>query len=194
MYFFAKTPLLHTALIILVGVIGLVVLVNVAPYRLERIRVFLNPEIDPMGIGYQIKQSLITVGSGEVFGLGFGMSQQKFGLLPHPISDSIFAILAEETGFVGSVFLILLFVLFLWRGFKIGKESKDKFSQLVALGIVSWIFIQALVNMGSMINLSPLTGIPLPFVSYGGTALSTELAAVGILLNISKNRAELIKL
>lgn len=186
MYFFAETPLWH---IVLVGMIVLCVFflfVQLAPYRLERILVFLNPEKDPLGSGYQIKQALIAVGSGKIFGLGLGMSKQKFGLLPHPISDSIFAILAEETGFLGSLILILLFLLFLWQGYKIGKESKDIFSKLTALGITSWILIQALVNIGSMIGVLPLTGIPLPFISYGGSALITELVGIGILLNISK--------
>ena len=186
MYFFAETPLWH---IVLVGMIVLCVfflLVQLSPYRLERILVFLNPEKDPLGSSYQIEQALIAVGSGKIFGLGLGMSKQKFGLLPHPISDSIFAILAEETGFLGSLILILLFLLFLWRGYKIGRESKDIFSKLTALGITSWILIQALVNIGSMIGVLPLTGIPLPFISYGGSALITELVGIGVLLNISK--------
>ena len=186
-YFFAKTPLWHTLLIGVLGIASLFALINFASYRSERISVFLNPEIDPMGIGYQIKQSLIAVGSGGTWGLGFGMSQQKFGLLPHPISDSIFAILAEEAGMVGASILIFLFLLFLWRGYRIGKRSQNMFSRLTALGITSWILIQAFINIGSMIGILPLTGIPLPFISYGGSALITELGAVGILLNISRS-------
>jgi cell division protein FtsW len=186
MYFFANTPFWHTLFIVIMGIAILFVSVKVAPYRLERIAVFFNPKIDPMGISYQLKQALIAVGSGKIFGVGLGMSQQKFGILPHPMSDSIFAILAEEMGFLGSVFLISLFLLFLWRGFKIGKESSDMFSQLTALGITSWILIQVFISISSMIGLTPMTGIPLPFISYGGSALITELAAVGILLNISK--------
>lgn len=186
MYFFAETPLWHIVLVGIVVLCGFFLLVQLEPYRLERILVFLNPEKDPLGSGYQIKQALIAVGSGKIFGLGLGMSKQKLGLLPHPISDSIFAILAEETGFLGSLILILGFLLFLWRGYKIGKESKDIFSKLTALGITSWILIQTLVNVGSMIGVLPLTGIPLPFISYGGSALITELVGVGVLLNISK--------
>jgi cell division protein FtsW len=186
MYFFAETPLWHIVLVGMFVLCGFFILIQLAPYRLERILVFLNPEKDPLGSGYQIKQALIAVGSGRIFGLGLGMSKQKFGLLPHPISDSIFAILAEETGFLGSLALILLFLLFLWRGYKIGKQGKDIFSKLTALGITSWILIQALVNIGSMIGVSPLTGIPLPFISYGGSALLAELIGIGILLNISK--------
>ncbi|XOA43121.1 MAG: putative lipid II flippase FtsW [Candidatus Nealsonbacteria bacterium] len=186
MYFFAETPIWHIVLIGIIGIFGFFIFIKLTPYRLDRILVFLNPETDPMGIGYQIEQSLIAVGSGKIFGLALGMSQQKFGLLPHPISDSIFAILAEETGFVGSSILIFLFLLFLWRGYKIGKESKNMFSKLTTLGITSWILIQTFVNIGSMLGILPLIGIPLPFISYGGSALIVELAGVGILLNISR--------
>ncbi|MCP6719378.1 MAG: putative lipid II flippase FtsW [Patescibacteria group bacterium] len=186
LYFFAETPLSHTVFTILLFIIGLFIFINFTTYRSDRISVFLNPETDPLGIGYQIEQSKIAVGSGSIYGLGPGMSQQKLGLLPHPISDSIFAILAEETGFLGSTVLILLFLLFLWRGYKIGKESTNTFSRLTALGITSWILIQAFINIGAMIGILPLTGIPLPFISHGGSALVAELAAVGVLINISK--------
>lgn len=186
-YFSTRTPLWHTALVILMGIGGLLTLIKLAPYRMNRILVFLNPEIDPMGIGYQIKQVLIAVGSGGIFGSGLGMSVQKFGFIPHPMSDSIFAIFAEETGFMGSLILIILFLMFAFQGFRISKNSTDKFSQLSALGITSWLVIQGFMNISSMIGIIPLTGIPLPFISYGGTALITELIGVGILLNISKS-------
>ena len=186
MYFGAGTPLWHTAIIISIG-IGLVfALIRIAPYRLSRFLVFINPEIDPLGIGYQIKQALIAVGSGGIFGLGLGLSRQKFGFLPQSIGDSIFAIFAEEGGFIGATILVLLFLIFIWRGLKISKAAEDKFSQLAALGIVSWIGLQAFVNMGAMIGILPLTGIPLPFVSYGGSHLAAELIGIGLLLNISK--------
>ncbi|MBZ9571945.1 cell division protein FtsW [Patescibacteria group bacterium] len=184
-YFLAGTPLWHSILMILVMIAGLLVLIKIAPYRAERLSVFFNPEIDPMGMGYQIKQALITVGSGGITGLGLGMS--KAGFLPRSMSDSIFAIFAEETGFIGSLILISLFLIFFWRGFKIAKEAQDKFSQLAALGISSWIIIQAFVNIGSMVGILPLTGIPLPFISYGGSHLISELIGVGVLLNISKH-------
>lgn len=187
MYFLANTPLWHSILIILIGAGGLFTLIKLAPYRAARLLVFFEPGTDPMGIGYQLKQALIAIGSGGIFGLGLGMSGQRLGFLPQSISDSIFAIMAEETGFIGSLILISLFLIFLWRGFKIGKKGGDKFSQLAAIGISSWIVIQAFVNVGSMIGILPLTGIPLPFISYGGSALVTELIGVGILLNISKN-------
>jgi len=187
MYFLANTPLWQSILIILIGGGGFLGLIKIAPYRFSRLMVFLNPELDPLGIGYQIKQALITVGSGRIFGQGLGLSQQRFGLLPQSISDSIFAVFAQETGFIGSLILIFLFLIFLWRGFKIGKEASEKFSKLTSFGITSWILIQAFLNIGSMIGVLPLTGIPLPFISYGGSALVAELVGVGILLNISKN-------
>lgn len=186
MYFVNHTPFFHTLLIFFSGTVGLFILAKIAPYRAQRLLVFFNQEIDPMGMGYQLKQSLIAIGSGGLTGAGLGMSIQKFGFLPQPISDSIFAVFSEETGFLGSFFLIVLFLLFLGRGVKIAKEAKDRFSQLTALGITAWITIQAFVNIGAMLGLLPLTGIPLPFVSYGGSALIATLIGVGILLNISK--------
>jgi len=186
MYFLANTPLWHIIFIFLIGLGFFTTLIKIAPYRLERLLVFLNPGIDPMGMGFQIQQALIAVGSGGIFGAGLGMGVQKFGFLPAVISDSIFAIFAEETGFIGSLVLIFLFLLFALQGFKIAKLSQDKFSQLTAYGITLWIIIQAFVNISSMIGVLPLTGIPLPFISHGGSALITTLVGVGILLNISK--------
>lgn len=187
MYFGAGMPLWHTAIIVSIGVGLVFILIRIAPYRLSRFLVFLNPEIDPLGMGYQTKQALIAVGSGGIFGLGLGLSRQKFGFLPQSIGDSIFAIFAEEVGFLGAFILILLFLVFIWQGFKTSKKAEDRFSQLVALGIVSWISLQAFINMGALIGILPLTGIPLPFVSYGGSHLIAELIGVGILLNISKH-------
>jgi len=186
MYFLAQTPIWHIILLVLMGVGGLFSLIKLESYRMARLAVFLKPDIDPMGIGYQVKQSLIAIGSGGIFGLGLGMSRQKFGFLPQPMSDTIFAVFLEEIGFIGAVILISLFLVFAWRGFKIAKSAPDKFSQMTALGISLWITIQAFVNMGSMIGVLPLTGIPLPLISYGGSHLIIELIGVGILLNISR--------
>jgi cell division protein FtsW len=119
--------------------------------------------------------------------MGLGLSQQKFGILPQSFSDSIFAIFAEETGFLGSLFLIFLYLMFFWRSFKIGKKEKNGFKKNLAFGISFWICFQAFVNIGSLIKILPLSGIPLPFLSYGGSHLIFEMAAVGILLNISKS-------
>jgi cell division protein FtsW len=185
-YFAAGNPIWHSLFMVLGGVLIGTLLIKLEPYRMNRILAFLNPENYPTSIGYQIKQALIAVGSGGIFGRGLGMSKQKFGFLPQSISDSIFAIFAEETGFAGCTTLIFLFLLFFWRGFKIAKEAKDEFSKLLAFGITSWIAIQTLINVSSMIRLLPLMGVPLPFVSYGGSALVSELIGVGFLLNISK--------
>jgi cell division protein FtsW len=186
-YFGSKTPVWHTIFIILGAIGGLITLIIFAPYRLDRLKVFLNPGLDPLGIGLQVKQSLIAIGSGGFLGKGLGLSYQKFGFLPQAMTDSVFAILGEETGIVGCSILIILFLLFLWFGFKIAKNSADKFSKFTALGITFWITLQAFINIGSAIGIWPLAGIPLPFFSYGGSHLLTELVGVGLLLNISKN-------
>ena len=189
MYFLGGTPLWHTLALMGFGLASLAVLLVTKPYRWHRLEVFFDPSFDPLGKGYQINQALIGIGSGGLFGAGLGLSFQKFGALPEPISDSIFAVFAEETGFAGSVFLILLFAAFLWRVFVIAKRAPDKFASLVAAGIGFWIFVQASVNIAAMLGLVPVTGIPLPFISYGGSALFSELIAMGILLNISKHAA-----
>lgn len=186
MYFLAQTPIWHTILVILLGSGGLLLLVKLAAYRIARLTAFLNPEFDPMGRGYQLKQALIAIGSGGIMGQGLGMSQQKFGALPESMSDSIFAVWAEESGFIGGAILIFLFLLFLWASLKIIRKTQDKFSQLAALGITCWICLQTFINIGGLSGILPLTGIPLPFVSYGGSALISELIGMGILLNISK--------
>jgi cell division protein FtsW len=186
MFFLAKTPIWQTILIGFLALILFFPLVKFAPYRFSRILVFLNPELDPFGIGYQIRQALIAIGSGKIFGLGLGLSQQKLGILPQSFSDSIFAIFAEETGFLGCLFLISLYLLFFLRGLKIGNESQDSFEKLLAFGISFWITLQAFINIGAMIGILPLSGIPLPFISYGGSHLISEMGAIGILLKISK--------
>ncbi len=186
-YFLAGTPKWHAVSMVLAGISALFFLIKIAPYRLSRFTIFLDPNIDPAGKGYQIKQALIGIGSGGLTGMGLGMSFQKFGVLPEPIADSIFAIFAEETGFIGAAFLVLLFLAFTISSFIISQRSPDQFQKLVAIGIASWFFIQAFVNMGSMLGLVPLTGIPLPFISYGGSSLMVSLIAVGLLLNISKH-------
>lgn len=187
MYFFAGTPIWNTILIFLTAVGGFFALIKYAPYRMDRWLIFLHPETDPLGRGLQMKQSLIAIGSGGFFGKGWGMSSQKFGFLPQAMSDSIFAILGEETGIIGCLFLVSLFALFLRLGVKIARASNDKFSQLTALGITFWLVTQAFLNIAANLGIVPLVGIPLPFFSYGGSHLVTELLGVGILLNISKN-------
>ncbi|MDO8264979.1 MAG: putative peptidoglycan glycosyltransferase FtsW [Candidatus Parcubacteria bacterium] len=185
-YFAAGAPFSHILITSGLGMGILSLLIKYEPYRFNRILVFLHPETDPMGIGYQMKQAIIAVGSGGLTGLGLGMSIQKTGFLPQPMSDAIFAIFSEETGFVGAAVLILLFLVFFWQTLKVADNAPDKFLQLLALGIGIWILIQAFMNIGANLRALPLMGIPLPFMSYGGSAIISELAALGILLNISK--------
>lgn len=185
-YFVSSTPPWHTMLLVALGIAGLLLLIYVAPYRINRLAVFLDPALDPLGKGFQAKQALISIGSGGVTGVGAGMSMQKFGTLPEPISDSIFAIFSEEMGFIGGVLLLSLFLAFGARALALSLKVPDEFSRLAMVGIAAWFCVQAFVNIGSMIGLIPLTGVPLPFFSYGGTALMTELAAIGLVLNISK--------
>jgi len=187
MFFLSNSSIWHNILLILICGGGLSALIKFAPYRMKRILVFLNPDLDPMGMGYQISQILIAIGSGGISGLGLGMSSQRFGFIPQTMTDSIFAIFAEETGFIGSLILIFLFLFFFWAGLRIAKRSKDKFTKLLVMGISCWICLQGFINIGAMISLLPLTGIPLPFISYGGSHLVSELIAVGVILNISKS-------
>ncbi|OGZ98544.1 MAG: cell division protein FtsW [Candidatus Sungbacteria bacterium RIFCSPHIGHO2_02_FULL_47_11] len=168
------------------GIAAFYLVIRAAPYRLSRILVFLNPGLDPLGIGYQISQAFIAIGSGGFWGLGFGRSVQKYNYLPEPIGDSIFAIFAEETGLLGAALLIALFMFFLWRGLAIARGAPTVFGKLLAAGLSIGIMTQAFINMAAISGLLPLTGIPLPFVSYGGTSMMMTLASIGILLNISR--------
>lgn len=170
-----------------VGLGMLALIIKIAPYRAQRFTVFLNPDLDPQGIGYHINQAWIALGSGGWFGLGLGHSRQKFNYLPEPAGDSIFAITAEELGFIPSALFVAAWVAFMYRGLSIARQTTDQFGKLVATGIVTWFGLQALMNMAALTGLLPLTGIPLPFMSNGGSAMIVNLAAVGILLNISRH-------
>lgn len=189
-YFVAGAPWRHLLWFFL-GSAGLIfILIKIAPYRAARLTVFLNPAIDPQGIGYHINQALLAIGSGGFFGLGLGHSRQKLLYLPEATGDSIFAVIAEEVGFLFAVVLIVLFVALMYRGYQLARKSPDHFGRLLATGIISWFGFQAFINIAAMVTLVPLTGIPLPFVSYGSSALATCLTAVGILINISKQTKE----
>jgi cell division protein FtsW len=190
MVFVAGFRLWHLLVVFLTGASLFAILMNTAKYRLERIMVYLHPELDPQGIGYQINQSLLAVGTGGVWGLGLGRSRQKYYYLPEPAGDSIYAIIAEEMGFVRSVFVLLVFAIIGWRGYAIARRAPDMFGTLLATGITTWIVIQAMINIGAILAITPLTGIPLPFISYGGSALATILFASGVLLNVSKYTVE----
>jgi len=167
---------------------GITLLAATRPYVQERILVFLNPALDPQGAGYQIKQSLLAIGSGEFFGRGFGQSIQKFNFLPEPTGDSIFAVFAEEFGFVGALLLITLFLCLAFRGLSLVSRAPDYFSRLTVVGIVILVVSQAFLNIGSMLGVFPLTGLPLPFVSHGGTALMMTLFSMGLLLNMTREK------
>lgn len=187
LYFLAGGRIAQITTLALLGLAAFYLLVQAAPYRLSRIMVFLNPELDPQGIGYQINQAFIAIGSGGIFGQGFGRSIQKYSYLPEPVGDSIFAIFAEELGFIGVLILIALFAFFFWRGIGIALKAPDTFGVLLAAGISISIMAQAFINMAAISGLLPLTGIPLPFISYGGSSLVMTLTEVGVLLNISKH-------
>ncbi len=186
MLFVGGVRYLHLAVLSGTG-IGLAVLaILIAPYRMARILAFLDPLKDPQGIGYQINQSLYAIGSGGFLGVGLGHSLQKFKYLPEQHTDFIFSILAEELGFLGAIFIILLLIFFAARGYRIAKNSRDAFGSLLACGITSLILVEAIVNIAVVTGSMPVTGITLPFISYGGSSLVFKMTAVGILLNISK--------
>ncbi|HWE71072.1 MAG TPA: putative lipid II flippase FtsW [Acidimicrobiales bacterium] len=171
---------------ILLAFAVLAVVVGLAdPYRRDRILSFLNPGANHSGSGYQVWQSLIGLGSGHLFGLGLGGGRQKWGLLPNAHTDFIFSVVGEELGLVGAVLLLGLFFLLAWYGLRAATRAPDRFGSLVAIGITVWITSQTLINIGAVIGVLPVTGIPLPFVSFGGSSLVMDLAAVGILLNIA---------
>ncbi|MFH0854300.1 MAG: putative peptidoglycan glycosyltransferase FtsW [bacterium] len=189
-YFAAGASMLHLAGISGIGVILLYILIKFKPYRMARFMTFLHPEIDPQGIGYHINQALLAIGSGGFWGKGFGHSRQKFLYLPLPVNDSIFAIIAEEMGFFVVAGLILGFLFLFYKGIQIAKKAPDEFGKLLGIGIMSWIIIQTFINISGMIGLLPMTGVPLPLVSYGGSALMTSMAGLGIMVNISKQTVE----
>ncbi|MFC1625567.1 putative lipid II flippase FtsW [Patescibacteria group bacterium] len=168
------------------GILAAIVLIITSSYRRERLITYLNATQDPLGKSYHIRQILLALGSGGIFGVGIGASRQKFLFLPEAATDSIFAVIAEELGFVGAAVVIILFAFFLYKGLSISMKSPDIFSQVLAVGLTVWIGGQAFLNIASMVALIPLTGIPLPFFSYGGSSLVMILVACGILLNISK--------
>ena len=186
-FFVSGAKISHLVLIGASGLAALLLLIKMEAYRMNRFLVFLHPEVDPRGIGYQINQALLAIGSGGIFGLGLGHSFQKFNYLPEPVGDSIFAIIGEELGLVGAMALVILFIFFALRGLRIAKNIEDTFARLVVCGIVAWVAAQAFINISAISGLIPLTGIPLPFISYGGTSLIFLMVAMGILLNISKH-------
>ncbi|MFA6353855.1 MAG: putative peptidoglycan glycosyltransferase FtsW [Candidatus Paceibacterota bacterium] len=186
MLFVSSVPFKYIFGTIFVATFALGVLVYFTPYLQERVNTFINPSQDSQGSSYQIQQSFIALGSGGIFGRGFGQSIQKFSYLPEPQGDSIFAVLGEELGFVGATFTIFLYLLFLLRGFRIANRAPDSFGGLLVYGIVILITAQSFMHIASVVGVFPLTGVPLVFMSQGGTALMVYMMAVGIVLNVSK--------
>lgn len=168
------------------GVAGLTCIVLFTPYMQSRIQMWLDPFSDPQGKGYQVIQSLYAIGSGGLFGLGLGQSRQKHLYIPEPQNDYIFSIALEELGFVGGILILILFVMLIWRGFKIAIHSRDKFGSLLVIGIISRVAVQTVLNIGVVTNALPSTGISLPFFSYGGTALVMLLFEMGVVLSVSR--------
>lgn len=187
MIFVAGARISHFIGLGVLGLAGFAALILSAPYRIKRITSFLNPWEDPLGSGFQIIQSLYAIGPGGLFGLGLGQSRQKFFYLPEPQTDFIFAILAEELGFIGGSLVLLLFSLLLWRGVRIALGAPDLYGSFLAIGIICMVAIQVMINIGVVTGLMPVTGITLPFLSYGGSSLTLMLMAIGVLLNISKH-------
>lgn len=186
MLFISGVPMKYILGIGLCVMVFLGGLVLYKPYLQDRVKTFINPSSDPRGSAYQIQQSLIALGSGGVFGRGYGQSIQKFGYLPETQGDSIFAVLGEEFGFIGAVGTIFLYLLFILRGFRIANNSPDLFSRLLVSGIVIMLTMQSFMHIASVTGVLPLTGVPLPFMSLGGTSLMISLAAIGMVLHISK--------
>ena len=173
-----------------VGVPAIVALVAFSPYRLQRVITFLDPWKDATGDGWQVIQSLYAIGSGGLFGVGLGESKQKFLYIPEPHNDFIFSILGEELGFIGCAIVLILFAIFIWRGILIAMKAPDMFGSLLAIGITALVGIQVIINVAVVTSSMPATGMPLPFFSYGGTALFILLCEMGVLLNISRASAK----
>jgi cell division protein FtsW len=186
MYFLSNVKFSRVLVIILSAFVFFGILVFIGGYQIDRIQSFFNPEQDLLGRDYHINQSLIAIGSGGIKGVGFGQAVSKYNYLPEPIGDSIFAVLSQEFGFVGVVILISLYFVLFYKGIMIAKNSPDMFSKILVAGIISYVAIQSFVNIGAMSRLLPLTGQPLPFLSYGSTNLIVLLTSMGIIVNISK--------
>jgi cell division protein FtsW len=185
-YFVSGAPLKYIFGIIGVAIVLVTAVIVATPYRLARIEGYLNKSTNTQGQNYQVDQALIAIGSGGVTGVGYGQSATKANYLPEPIDDSIFAVIGEEMGFIGASFLVILFALLAFRLFWLSRNVGDQFGKLLLIGFGTVIAIQAFVNMASISGIIPLTGVPLPFVSYGGTALAIFITMAGITLNISK--------
>ncbi|MEK7542766.1 MAG: putative peptidoglycan glycosyltransferase FtsW [Patescibacteria group bacterium] len=187
-YFTAGAPLKYLVVLGIIAAVAVSLLIYLTPYRLQRIKTFLNPGADQLNSGYHINQALMAIGSGGLTGVGFGKSTSKLSYLPEPIGDSVFAIIAEELGFIGAISFILVFLLFIWRGMQIARNAPDNFGRLLVTGFMCVLGLQAFVHIAAISGILPLTGMPLPFVSYGGTALAVFLTMSGIIVSVSRYR------
>jgi len=185
-FFVARAPLTHVLAVLLVGAAASYLLILSQDYRLTRIHTFLAPDSDPMGSGYHLAQLLTAFGAGGITGLGWGASRQKLGLLPNVHTDGVFAVVGEELGLVGAVAVLALFVMLLSLGLRVAQRAPDRLGQLMVTGVVSWLAIQTLVNLGGVTGLIPLTGVPFPFFSYGGSSLVSTLAGMGLVLSVAR--------
>jgi cell division protein FtsW len=186
LFFIAGGSLLHIFTLGAIGGVAAALLILVGEYRSDRVFAFLAAEDDPSGNGFQVLQLLIALGSGGVEGLGLGVSRQKFFYVPGAHTDGVFAIIGEEAGVIGTLIVMGLFAYLVFRGFRVAMNSRDEFGYYLAMGITIWIGMQALINVGGVTRTIPLTGIPLPLLSYGGSSLITTMAAIGVLLNVSR--------
>lgn len=187
LYFLSGAKLWHFLLLLPAVLISVLGLIMTSAYRLRRFTTFLNPNLDPLGASYHIRQILLSLGSGGFWGLGLGSSRQKYQYLPEASTDSIFAIMGEELGFIGNTIFIILCIIFLYRLFLVAKNTQDKYGFLLASGVFTLFASQLLINLGAIVAIFPLTGVPLPFISYGGSNLVISLTAIGIILNISRS-------
>ena len=190
MFFVAGANLFQFASSLFVGATLFLTLALSAPYRRERLLVFLDPESDLRNLGWQLFQARLALGSGGLFGLGLGASRQKFTWLPAPHNDAIFAIVGEELGLAGCFFLLMLFCALGLRGYRIARQAPDAFGALIAVGITTWLIFQAMFNIGGVVTAIPFTGIPMPFISYGGSSMVVAMVGVGVLLNISRQTVQ----
>jgi cell division protein FtsW len=190
LYFISGKDLKPFALLIPVSAVGFFFLIWTSAYRMKRFLAFLNPDLDPLGITYHVKQILISLSSGGLVGRGFSESRQKYQFLPEAHTDSIFAIIGEEIGFIGCFIIICLFFYLLFKTYVIAKNSHDKFAQLLASAIFALFALHIVINLGGMVNIMPLTGVPLPFLSSGGSSLIVFFSMIVILINIRKQNAK----
>ena len=185
-YFLSGGSIIHILLLIPISTVIFFLMIKISPYRLARITAFLNPNFDPLGITYHINQIFISLKNGGLFGAGFGSSRQKYLYLPEAHTDSIFAIILEELGFIGGFIMIILYFIFVYKIYELTKLAPDRFGKIISSSIFAFFNLQAIINLAGLVNLFPLTGVPLPFISYGGSSLIVSFALVGILMNISK--------